>query len=276
MTLTQERIRHELAVRRVTVLEVDRSVPGMACVTFGGPELQGFASAGPADHVKVFFPDPVTGTLVAPPTTAGGAASGEGGAPLARDFTPRSFGRGPDGAPRLRIDFVLHADAGPASAWAARAEAGDELVIAGPRGSKLVPEGLSRLLLITDESALPSAARWLERVPDGVPVDALLLVHDEAVAAYLPPELERRAEIEWLPDSARPEELESSVRQLAEGADDRTFAFLAGEAGTLVPLRRLLRELLPDGREQVAANGYWRRGVAGLDHHAPLDPEAGE
>jgi NADPH-dependent ferric siderophore reductase len=63
---------------------------------------------------------------------------------------------------------------------------------------------------------------------------------------------------------------------MADGADERAFAFLAGEATMLVPLRTLLRGLLPDGRDQVAASGYWRRGVAGLDHHAPLDPDAGE
>jgi NADPH-dependent ferric siderophore reductase len=276
MALTQERIRHPLAVRRVTVVEVDREVPGMSCVTFGGPELEGFASEGPADHVKVFFPDPFTGTLVAPATTAGGPASGAGGAPLARDFTPRWSGAGPDGSPRLRIDFVLHGDAGPASAWATQAQPGDELVIAGPRGSKLLPEGMSRLLLVADESALPAVSRWRERVPGGVPVEALLIVHDEAVAEYLPAELADRARIEWLPATARPEEIESSVREMADGADERAFAFLAGEATMLVPLRTLLRGLLPDGRDQVAASGYWRRGVAGLDHHAPLDPDAGE
>lgn len=276
MTLVQERVRHPLAVRRGTVLEVDRAVPGIACVTFGGPELRGFTSLGPADHVKVFFPDPSSGVLVAPPTTAGGAASGEGGSPLARDFTPRWAGPGPDGSPRLRIDFVLHGDAGPASAWAARARPGDELVVAGPRGSKLLPEGMTRLLLVTDESALAAGARWLERVPEGVPVDGLLLAHDPAVADYLPPELADRAELDVLPASTPPDEIAGTVRQMAEGADERTFAFLAGEAGTLVPLRTLLRELLPNGRDQLSANGYWRHGVAGLDHHAPLDPEAGE
>jgi NADPH-dependent ferric siderophore reductase len=276
MTLVQDRVRHPLFVRRATVLEVDRTIPGMACVTFGGPELEGFTSLGPADHLKAFFPDPSTGVLVAPATSAGGAASGEGGSPLARDFTPRWAGPGPDGSPRLRIDFVLHADAGPASAWAARAAAGDELVVAGPRGSKLLPEGMTRLLIVVDESALPAAARWLERVPEGVAVDALLLLHDPAVADYLPPELADRAELDVLPDTASPDEITSSVRQLAEGADEGTFAFLAGEATRLVPLRSLLRELLPNGREQVSASGYWRRGVAGLDHHAPLDPDAGE
>jgi NADPH-dependent ferric siderophore reductase len=171
---------------------------------------------------------------------------------------------------------VLHGDAGPASAWATQAQPGDELVIAGPRGSKLLPEGMSRLLLVADESALPAVSRWLERVPGGVPVEALLIVHDEAVAEYLPAELADRARIEWLPATARPEEIESSVREMADGADERAFAFLAGEATMLVPLRTLLRGLLPDGRDQVAASGYWRRGVAGLDHHAPLDPDAGE
>ena len=27
------------------------------------------------------------------------------------------------------------------------------------------------------------------------------------------------------------------------------------------------------GKEQAKVDGYWKRGVAGLDHHAPLDPE---
>ena len=35
----------------------------------------------------------------------------------------------------------------------------------------------------------------------------------------------------------------------------------------------LLRRELGLGPEQVVASGYWRRGVAGLDHHAPVDPD---
>lgn len=51
-----------------------------------------------------------------------------------------------------------------------------------------------------------------------------------------------------------------------------TFFFLAGEATSLIPLRRYLRRELGLPKEQVEVHGYWKRGVVALDHHAPLDP----
>lgn len=54
---------------------------------------------------------------------------------------------------------------------------------------------------------------------------------------------------------------------------DRTFAFLAGEATTITPLRRYLRREAGLRLDQVDAQGYWKKGVAELDHHEPLDPE---
>jgi NADPH-dependent ferric siderophore reductase len=56
------------------------------------------------------------------------------------------------------------------------------------------------------------------------------------------------------------------------GTDAGTFVFAAGEASALVPLRRHLRTALGLAPEQVAISGYWRRGTAGFDHHAPIDP----
>ncbi len=270
MPLTRERVRHPLVLRHATVAAVSRVVPSIARVTLAGDELDGFASPGPADHIKVFFPDPVTGALAVPAVTDGGIRPPERGEVISRDYTPLAFRPAGDGPAELDIDFVLHGDIGPASAWAGRARRGDELAIAGPRGSLLVPEGIGRLVLVADETALPAASRWLDATRGlGIPVDALLGVADDAVERYLS-DVPSRASIHWL-HSAGEGWIEAALRVLAP-FDERTFLFLAGEATALIPLRRYLRRELGLPAERVSVSGYWKHGVAALDHHAPVDP----
>lgn len=245
MPLTRERIRHEPVRRALTVMRTATLTPRITRVTLGGPELEGFAAPGPADHVKLFFP------------------SGE-----SRDYTPAAFRpAGDEHGDELDLDFVLHGDEGPASAWAARAVPGDELVVAGPRGSQLSPAGVTRVVIVADETAFPATARWLEAAGDDVAVDVLAWPLDSAADEYFGARLPERTVV----TTYAPAELPTALRALAP-FDDGTFLFLAGEATTLIPLRRyLLRELrLP--AEQVQASGYWRYGAAGLDHHAPIDP----
>jgi len=56
-----------------------------------------------------------------------------------------------------------------------------------------------------------------------------------------------------------------------QDVDDDTFVWAAGEASALVPVRRHLKEQgLPKTNRSL--HGYWKRGDAGFDHHAPLDP----
>ncbi len=45
---------------------------------------------------------------------------------------------------------------------------------------------------------------------------------------------------------------------------ERTFVWVAGEAGAVKPLRRWVRDLcLPAGDARIV--GYWKRGVADFD-----------
>ena len=279
MPFARQRLRHEFAIRHVTVRRVSRIVPSIVRVTLVGKDLDGFVSAGPADHVKVFFPDQQSGMLVVPSVTPEGIRPPENGTPIARDYTPLAFRPAVDGNPaELDIDFVLHGDEGPASAWAARATPGDVVAIGGPRGSQLAPEDIGRLVLVADETALPAASRWLEGVDPSVPVTALFDVADDSVSAYLP--AAGRVDARWLSraneaggqgEAGGASRVEAALRALGPiGAD--TFLFLAGEAGALIPLRHYLRRELGLPAEQVVASGYWKRGVVALDHHAPVDP----
>lgn len=257
--LTRRHVRHEIVQRHLTVAAVRPLTDRIVRITLTG-ELDGFAADGPTDHLKVFFPDPSTGRIATPGFHAGGLGLSAPGAVISRDYTPADHRPG-----ELDLDLVVHDDGGPASTWASRAAVGDPLIVVGPKTSKLVPDGLTALVLVVDETAFPAAARWLRLTPPDVPVTLLLDADDDAARYF-----------DGLPGMPRATirvgvDPEAALRALP--IDPGTFVFLAGEATTLVPLRRYLRRELGLGPDQVVASGYWKRGVAGLDHHAPVDPD---
>lgn len=275
---TRPRTRFDLIPRRVRVHAVRDISPTLRRTTFrdadaaadGPASLAGLRAPGPEDHVKVFLPDPATGELHAPWIAPdGGLQRPTGVVSISRDYTVRAT-RTVDGVAEVDVDWVLHGDEGPASAWALRAAVGDELVIAGPRGSAGVPDGISRLTVVVDETALPAAARWVQAVGRGVPVTAIVAIGDDVDETFVESEL-GHADVEILYRTDGPGQAEAAVRALGGFADDE-FLFAAGEAGELVPVRRYLRHEAGARPDQLSISGYWRRGVVNLDHHAPLDP----
>lgn len=266
------RARHRFTAREVVVTAVSSPAEPFIRITFSGPELHDFVSDGPADHAKIFFPHPLTGELVAP-TPVGPEEDGivRPEAPMfPRDFTPLNLRTDPDtGLRAFDVDFLQHPEPGPASAWAASAKPGDRLVAVGPRGSVSAPRGADRLLLIVDPSALPSASRWIAEVPERTEI--------EVIADASP------VDLEWIEpylreQSGRDVTVTEAFGTLADaaadaGIDEGTFLYAAGEATRLIPLRRLLKHEYGIPRAQYALSGYWKRGMANFDHHAPIDPE---
>ena len=283
-------VRHAMERRTLDVVAVRDVSPTMRRITLSGSALAGFAAPGPDDHVKVFFPDPATGVLTLPETGPGGVQSIAFGRPdqsipsstlvergqvIARDFTPRELRAASHGRDaELDIDFVLHGDTAPATAWATHATVGDTLTIGGPRGSKLVPEGLESAVLVGDPTSLPALLRWIERMPDDVDLRAIAVVPDESYRQYVASS-PRASTAEWMwivePDADARANALLGVLQILELPHDG-FVWAAGEATSLVPVRRYLRRELGLDRSRVLVDGYWRRGTSNLDHHAPLDP----
>ncbi|GAA5084005.1 siderophore-interacting protein [Microbacterium yannicii] len=265
--------RHRFTARRARVVSVEQVSPVLLRVRVAGPEFADFQSGGPADHVRVFFPDPETGDLVAP-TAAGPGQDGivRPEAPMhARDFTPLRVTTA-EAEVAVDLDFYLHPSPGPASRWASDARVGDELVIVGPRGSQAAPQGAARLVLVVDETALPSATRWAAEVPATTTVDLVATAADGGawVDAYIA-ETSGRTDVRvHRPDAGDPDALVTALDTV--GVDASTFVFAAGEASALIPVRRHLRRTLALPAEQVSLSGYWKRGAAGFDHHAPIDP----
>jgi NADPH-dependent ferric siderophore reductase len=242
---TREVVRHDLRRRSATVVG-RQEVPGsLVRITLGGDDLEGFTSLGPEDHVKLFFAGP-DGTV-------------------GRDYTPSEFRPlGASSGPELDIDFVVHGTDGPATAWASAAMEGDELGFGGPRGSRLAPIGFRNALLIADPAGMPALRRWVRAFAGEPPTRAILF--GGASPDYLD-EIERSSVLVQVLDDGH--DLLETVQ--AQDVDLDTFVWAAGEASALVPVRRHLKaQGLP--QENRSLHGYWKRGEAGLDHHAPLDP----
>lgn len=248
---------HELVLRRVEVTAVQRVAPDMVRLTIGGAELAGFVSNGAADHIKLFLPNPETGIITTP-------KDGNPAAVISRDFTPLVRESG-DGTV-IDLDFYTHVNPGPAASFALNATVGSALAIGGPRGSRSFPAGITRLIVVADETAMPSASRWVADARVGTEVVVIATVTGDG--AWVQGYVGESARVIVTPNDAG-----AALAELASvGITESTFVFVAGNAAVLVPIRRHLRRTLALPAAQVAVSGYWRTGVVAWDHHAPLDP----
>lgn len=253
--------------RVLTVSRVESLTPNYKRVYLTGEDLaEGFpfVHLAPTDHVKVLFPQPGSSEIVIPVRGPNGWVTEEGApAPIFRDYTVRGW------LPETReliLEFVIHGH-GVASAWAAAAQVGDKLGVMGPRGNKVFPENYAWYLLAGDESVLPALGRLAEELPSSAGAHIIVEVADASERR----QLTDRANIQvtWvLRDEAGEGGLERALRAVALPEGDDWFVFAAGEAGALKPIRDYFRLELGLPRERVVVDGYWKRGLANLDHHS--------
>jgi NADPH-dependent ferric siderophore reductase len=210
-------------------------------ITFGGGDLEGFASPGFEDHVKLFWGD------------------------VGRHYTPRRYDAA---AEELDIEFALHDHAGPATAWASQAKAGDTIAVGGPRGSMVVPDDFDWYLLAGDETALPAIQRRLEEIRPGARAIVVAEVGD--ASEEIP--LTSRASIEthWVhrrEAAGTGTLIEDAIAGLILPHGDG-YAWAACEAGAARRVRRVLVEQHRHPKEWLKVASYWQRGVA--DVHETL------
>ncbi|MBD8900068.1 siderophore-interacting protein [Rhodanobacter sp. DHG33] len=246
-----QRLRHDVVLRRLDVLRVERITPHMQRVTLGGAELRGFRSAAPDDHVKLFFPNR-DGELVLPRLGPNGPEFPAGREPSPmRDYTPRHHdtARG-----ELVVDFVLHGD-GPASCWAEQAAPGQCIGAGGPRGSHVIASDFDRYVLIGDETALPAIGRWLDEMPAGMNATVLVEIPGAADRQVL----FSRANVEthWFErDGTQGETLEHALHGLPAIEGD-CFWWIATESSRARGMRQWLEQRgVP--KDWIKATGYWK------------------
>lgn len=234
-----QRVRHELHIRDVSVVRIEPLGDSFARITFRGDALAQFVSASFDDHVKFIF-------------------DGADGEQVRRDFTPLDYDAE---ARELSLEFALHAG-GAASDWARSAVLGQQAIIAGPRGSMVIPDDYDWYLLAGDRSALPAIRRRLAELPPGSRAIAVVAASG---ADRLPLATQAQVDLRWVDGDA---ELVDALDALSLPAGEG-FAWFGGEAATAKLVRAVLLDKKGMGKDSMRVSAYWKQGVA--DHHENLE-----
>ena len=273
---------YPITVRELEVLRVRDVTPGMRRVTLGGEGLRAhtapngmpvnaFRSDGFDDEFKIFLTHPsLTEPLI--PEQADGTVIW----PRDERLVPRTYTvrRWDPEAGELDVDFVVHG-VGMATTWARRVVPGERIPVAGPKSSGSHPVGADWTLVAGDETALPAIARWLEEWPAGERGKVFIEVASPSHRQELT--VPEGVELTWLSRHGA-EPGTTTVLQDAltstEWWPGTPFAWVAGEATTLTPIRRWLRNEKGLGREQMEVTGYWKRQPTAVSAADPEIPQS--
>ncbi|TQM45028.1 siderophore-interacting protein [Pseudonocardia cypriaca] len=254
------KVPYPIGIRELVVLRTAWLGPAMLRLTLGGPGIAGFQSHVPEEHVRLVFPDE-RGELRLPEQN-GDVLRWPRPMPVSREYTVR---RHDPTAGELDVDVAVH-PGGVASDWAVAVEPGDRIHVAGPPGGFVVPSHYDRYLLAGDLTALPQIARYLEGLPPAATGWAFVEVRDRS--EEIPLTAPSGVTVRWVHRGSVPagtgDDLERAVRSVELPAGERTFVWVAAEAGVVKPLRRWVRDRgVPTGDFRIV--GYWKRGVADFD-----------
>lgn len=229
------------AMREVsyTVTAVERITPTVAAVRFGLPEEPGVETRG------------LVGEVARVVVGSGGRK------PVTRKYTIRRY----DPASReAEIDVTLH-EGGLGSDWARSLAPGDTVRLAGIKSGYDVAPDYDFFLLAGDETGWPGIARWLESMPADARGQVYVEVPDLASAQDVAaPE---GVQVTWLPGAGPGSTvLADAVRDFVDTTDlegRSVFVWLAGESGSIRPLRETLRADLGLEKGHMYSSGYWTR-----------------
>ena len=251
--------------RVVEVRRVTRLTPRMIRITFGGEQMAGFESKGPAEHIRVYMPDSETGELPLPVMgPEGNAFPGDRRRPDSRVYTPRRWG---SETRELDIDIAFH-DEGPGPAWAAGVKEGDIAVISGRPGGTYFPNLDADWYLIGgDEAALPAIGTLIEALPSSMHAHVLAEVQDADEEL----ELESAATLQmgWLHRRAgeTPGRALSAAIREAKLPKGRGCVWVSCEAAIMREIRRHFIEERGLDRSMLRTQGYWKAGEPNHPDH---------
>ncbi|SDG94223.1 NADPH-dependent ferric siderophore reductase, contains FAD-binding and SIP domains [Sinosporangium album] len=256
-----EKVQYPIRIRETRVVRTAMEGAGLLRVTLGGPGTEGFESHSPTEHVKLLFPDP-DGSLRLPEPN-GNLLRWPRPYPTSREYTVRRYD---PVTGEIDIDIAPH-KGGLASDWALDVQPGSVVHVAGPPGGLIVPYSYDRYLFVGDITALPAIARSLEELPRDAKGWAFIEVAGVAEETAL--SAPEGVEVHWLHRGDRPAgtgyALAEAVTAVTVPEGERLYAWIAGEAGQIKPLRRWVRDELRLEKADHDITGYWKRGIADFD-----------
>ena len=247
--------RYPVEIRRIEWL-----TGRVANLVLHGSALSEFQPAGPGSHVKLILPSAGETETPQPlrydgmrPVFAEGVAP-----PFLRTYTPLRYDAE---RMQLEVEMVCHGDS-PASNWLRHAQAGQRIIVAGPRGGWDPPPDGDWYLTLADDTGIPAAVQVLQALPAGRPRAVFFEVEDARERRSLPG-VERDLP-QWL--YRKPQSrlagalLEEAVRQvrLPSGL---VYVWMALESGAMRRIRRYLIDEASLPPEQMVSRGYWKLGA---------------
>lgn len=145
------------APRTLAVVRKTTLTPNMLRITLGGDGMASFPPDQASAYVKLMFPHPGDER------------------PITRTYTVRA-----QRDHEIDIDFVIHADGGPAVDWAIDAQSGDSIMVGGPGPKKMLDPEADWFLIVGDMTALPAIGVNIESLPAHARGHAVIEVVGEA------------------------------------------------------------------------------------------------
>lgn len=243
------------------VISVQQLSPHFVRITLGGAAMELFTPVGRDQWLRLFLPRPGEDKPALPSFNDDtGLRSWYNSTPAQQRPTIRNYTVRRFDAQRheLEVDFVVHGDTGPASAWAQLARPGN-IVGIYDQGAMFTPDARADWqLLVADETGLPAIAAISEATT--VTTEAFIevpLVADQQELTFPP-----GSQQHWY---FREPHHDHGNTLLIDAVTNATFpsgnlqALLLGESGMVTALRRLLVEHgVP--KDMITFCGYWRHG----------------
>ncbi|MDR0225833.1 MAG: siderophore-interacting protein [Burkholderiaceae bacterium] len=256
------------AFRLLRVQAVRALTPHLRRVRLACDDIDRYAQDGNI-HVKLLFPQPGVGDPEWPTLSASGLLrlpEGERRLDM-RTYTMSATGRdaqGPGGW--IDVDFVVHEDAGPGSAWAASAEPGQVIGMTGPGGRTATPADW--MVLAGDDTALPAMLRIAAALP--AHVRGHVFAEVQGPQDELPVRTPAGLRWHWLhrgeaapgtgtllPDALRALPWPDAAQEPAS-----RFVWVGAEFDTAQAVRHWAREDCGLAKHEQLVVAYWRRGMS--------------
>jgi NADPH-dependent ferric siderophore reductase len=178
--------------------------------------------------------------------------------PVVRTYTHRGIDLNTN---EIWIDFVVHGDEGPASAWAVSAKKGDVLGVLMKDGKTELYTEAENYLLVADATGIPVVSAILEDMLPTAKGTCIIEVHSEENEQQL--QTQANVSFIWLHNEhpERGSRLAEVVKQQPLPETSR-FGYVAAELTTVKEIRQYLRKEKGWLQEELSAFSYWKAGVA--------------
>lgn len=256
-----------IRIRELELLRREQLSPGMIRITLGGDNMAGFESHIADEHVKFVFPD-ADGELRVP-TADGDHLDWPRPRPVTRDYTVRRFDAE---AGEVDFDVVVHS-VGVATTWAATADIGSTIWVAGPPRGVFIPDTFTWQAYLGDETALPAIARRVAELPREMTGVVIIEVTDPAEEQDL--DAPAGMTVRWLHRGAAAPGtttlLADAAREVAIPQGGGAYVWFGGESGAIKSLRSWAKSA-GLGKNEFDFSGYWKRGAEGdqVEGHSGL------